>query len=107
MVAFIRRFVVAVMVATLTITAGPAHSAAQPVKACPKYHAAMRKAGLPPACSAPLCIESPAATLKLLAGTISLACPIKTANGRLRRSTSAVGPLERTTAACCRSIAHG
>ena len=39
----------AIMVATLTITAGPAHSATQPVKACPKYHDAMRQAGLPPA----------------------------------------------------------
>jgi hypothetical protein len=54
MVADIRRFVVAVMVATLTITASPAHSAAQPVKACPKYHAAMRKAGLPPALFSPI-----------------------------------------------------
>jgi hypothetical protein len=37
------------MVATLTIPAGPAHSANPPVKACPQYHAAMRKVGLPPA----------------------------------------------------------
>ena len=42
------------MVATLTITAGPAHSATQPVKACPKYHDAMRKAGLPPALFSPI-----------------------------------------------------
>ena len=44
----------AVMVATLTIAAGPAHSAAQPVKACPKYHDAMRQAGLPPALFSPI-----------------------------------------------------
>jgi len=36
------------MVATFTIPAGPAHSATPPVKACPQYHAAMRKVGLPP-----------------------------------------------------------
>ena len=42
------------MVATLTITAGPAHSATQSVKACPKYHDAMRKAGLPPALISPI-----------------------------------------------------
>ena len=42
------------MVATLTITAGPAHSATQPVKACPKYHDAMRQAGLPPAIFSPI-----------------------------------------------------
>jgi hypothetical protein len=42
------------MVATLTITAGPAHSATQPIKACPKYHDAMRKAGLPSALFSPI-----------------------------------------------------
>ena len=46
MVAVIRRFVVALLVVTLTTTAAQAHGAPA-VNKCPQYHAALRKAGLP------------------------------------------------------------
>ena len=46
MVTVIRRFVVALLVVTLTTTAAQAQGAPA-VNKCPQYHAALRKAGLP------------------------------------------------------------
>ena len=46
MVTVIRRFVVALIVVTLTTTAAQAQGAPA-VNTCPQYHAALRKAGLP------------------------------------------------------------
>ena len=46
MVTVIRRFVVALLVVTLTTTAAEAQGAPA-VNTCPQYHAALRKAGLP------------------------------------------------------------
>lgn len=47
MVAVIRRFIVALLVATFTVTAGNAQQAQAATGTCKQYHDALRRAGLP------------------------------------------------------------